>query len=107
MALEMLEKVREAEKNAAERFTAAQNEAREIIKGVEEACLESERRENAEIRILYQQKMEQAEKAVKAELDGMQKEKSTARTRMAERSRANIPQASALIFERIVNNGNR
>ena len=107
MALEMLEKVREAERIAAERFSAAQNEAREIVKGVEEACLEGERSENAEIRVLYQQEMEKAEKAVKAELDGLQKEKLAAREKMAERGRANMPQASALIFERIVNNGNR
>ena len=107
MALEMLEKIREAEKQASEVTASAQSEAREMIKSVQEACLEREHQENANLRTLYQDGMEQAERNAKRAIDEERLQNDREIQQMIDNGRTNILQAAEMIFERIVENGNR
>ena len=101
MALELLDKVREAEENAARTVSEAQAQAREMIKGVEEACLNREREENAALRQMYQTELEKKRVAIAEEIAGRSKQNETLREKLRELGRANIPAAASMIFERI------
>ena len=101
MALELLEKVRAAEGEATRIMSEAQSQAREMLKAVEEACLNREREENAALRQMYQSEIEKNRKQIAEGIAEHSRQEEKQREKLLELGRANIPAAAAMIFERI------
>lgn len=101
MALELLEKVRAAEGEAARIMSEAQSQAREMLKAVEEACLNREREENAGLRQMYQNEIERRRADIAAEISEKTRGDRTEREKLLKAGREHIPDAAAMIFERI------
>ena len=101
MALELLEKVRAAENEAAKTVSEAQAQAREMIKGVEEACLNREREENAGLRLMYQNELERRKTDIAAGISAREHSDLAEREKLLKAGRSQIPAAAAMIFERI------
>lgn len=101
MALELLEKVRAAEGEAARTLSEAQSQAREMTKAVEEACLNREREENAGLRQMYQNEIERRRADIAAEISEKASGERTEREKLLKAGREHIPEAAAMIFERI------
>ena len=105
MAVELLEAVRAAEEKAETIRRDAAEQAREIVKSVEEAVLESGRQGAAEIRAAYQERMNACQRAAQERIEAQAGEGQKALAALLAQARKNIPQAAALIAERIVRHG--
>ncbi|MEG0766531.1 MAG: hypothetical protein RR482_02340 [Clostridia bacterium] len=107
MSLELFERIQTAEANADAIRAEAQREARDMLKSVEAACLAEERRAAQEHRAGAQRKLEDAQQKMEKELEQEKAAHEKARQTVNEAAKARLPQAAALIFERVVNNGHR
>lgn len=105
MAVELLEAVRAAEEKAEAIRRDAAEQAREIVKAVEEATLESSRQGAVEIRAAYQERMNDHQRAAQERIAAQASQRQKALDALAAQARKNIPQAAALIAERIVRHG--
>ena len=107
MALELMEQIKAAELKAETERQRAQHEGREIVKSVEEACLEQERAAQQDARQTYQNAMSDQRETVEKEIASHAQEKRASVQKLAAAAQKNIPAAARLVFERIVNDGNR
>ena len=107
MAVELLEAVRAAEEKADGIRRDAGEQARNIVKAVEEATLESARQGAAEIRAAYQEKMNACQRAVEDRIAAKAGERQKALEGLKNQARQNISKAAALIAERIMGHGDR
>lgn len=107
MANDLMERIQQAERGAEQQRAQAALEAREILKGVEEASLASQRDAQAQGRELAAQKLEQAQAAIDQEIQGQQAQSTAARETERAAAQQRVDQAAAWIFERIVEHGNR
>jgi hypothetical protein len=107
MALELLEAVRSAEEAADAIRRDAAEQARDMVKSVEEATIESARQTAAELRASYQEAMNacraEIERAIAGNAGKKQEELSHLRARASSRADA----AAALIVERVLGHGDR
>ena len=107
MALELLEAVRKAEEAADGIRRDALEQARDMVKSVEEATIESGRQATAELRSAYQERMN----AYRAQMDESIARNAGERQRelaqLRQTAAARIDRAAALIAERVLGHGDR
>lgn len=102
-----MESIRAAEAKADEIRKAAAEQAREMVKSVEEATLEASRQAFGDIRADYQQKLKQHEANVEQRIAAQAGEKQKALDAYRRQASARLEQASALIVERVLRHGDR
>ena len=102
-----MESIRAAETKADEIRKAAAEQAREMVKFVEEATLESSRQAFGDIRADYQQKLKQFEAGVEKRIAAQAGEKQKALEAYRQKASGRLDQASALIVERVLRHGDR
>lgn len=107
MAIELMEEIKAAELRAENVRAQAQRESREMIKSVEEACMEHERAAQKDARGIYQDALSKKRAAVEQEIASHAGDKQRELDDMMKQARKNVPSAARLVFERIVNDGNR
>lgn len=107
MAIELMEEIKAAEVRADNVRAEAQRQSREMIKSVEEACMEHERAAQKDARTIYQDALSEKRTAVEKEIAAQSEKKKRALQDMAKDARKNVQKAAQLVFERIVNDGNR
>ena len=107
MAIELLDAVRQAEEKADAIRKDAAEQARNIIKSVEEATLESDRRAAAELRAAYQTQMNKIRGEIEARIAQSAGEKQKALENMRADASARENAAAALIVERVLSHGHR
>ena len=107
MAIELLEAVRKAEDSADQIRRDALEQAREMVKSVEEATLENARLAAAELRSVYQTKMNEYRGAMEAKIAQSAGEKQAELSQLRQAAAARLPQAASLIVERILGHGDR
>jgi hypothetical protein len=107
LSLELLKSIQEAEAQAEAERTSAQREAREIIKGVADACTENERRAAVEHRALFQSIQDDKKTQVELKLLQLASVKEQARNEMMRASQQRLLKSADRIVERILSDGNR
>jgi len=107
LSLELLKSVQEAEAQAETERTSAQREAREIIKGVTDACTENERRAAVDHRALFQSVLDEKKVQVEQQLMLLAKSKQKAREELMHGVHQRLSMAADRIVERILSDGNR
>ncbi len=107
MALELLQAVRQAEEKADALRRDAAEQAREIVKSVEEATVENARLTAAELRTAYQSKMNEFRKEAETRIAQNQGQKQAELEQLRAAAAARAPQAAALIVERVLGHGDR
>lgn len=107
MSLELLKSIQEAEAQAEAERTSAQREAREIIKGVADACTENERRAAVEHRALFQSIQDEKKTQVEKKLIQLASVNEQARNEMMRASQQRLFESADRIVERILSDGNR
>ncbi len=107
MSLELLKSIQEAESQAESERTNAQREAREIIKGVTDACTENERRAAVEHRAFYQSLLDERKAQVELKLKQLASGQELARNEMMQAVKQRLTQAADRIAERVLSDGNR
>ena len=107
MALELLEAVRQAEGKADQIRRDALDQAREMVKSVEEATLESTRQVAAELRGAYQTRMNEYRGAMEAKIAQSAGEKQADLEKLRKDADVRLPRAATLIVERILDHGDR
>lgn len=105
MAVELLEAVRAAEEKAESIRRNAAEQAREMVKSVEEATLENARQGAAEIRAAYQERMTNCQRAMEERIAAQAHERQKASDAMKAKAQENISKAAGLIAERIIRHG--
>lgn len=105
MSLEILQSIEQAEGQAEQVRSEAQREARDMLKGVEAACVARERAAAIDHRGLYQQLMEQNRLRVAETLAKQSQELARERAALCKAAEARLDQAATQIFERIVRHG--
>ena len=105
MSLEILQSIEQAEGQAEQVRSKAQREARDMLKGVEAACVVRERAAAIDHRGLYQQLMEQNRLRVAETLAKQSQELANERAALCKAAEARLDQAATQIFERIVRHG--
>ena len=107
MAVALLEQVRAAEEKADAIRRKAADQARDMIKGVQEATQEENRQYAAELRARYQNKMGEARQAAEEAIRSRSGEKQQALEEMKRSAQQREEKAAALIVERVMQHGNR
>ena len=107
LSLELLKSIQEAEAQAEAERTNAQREAREMIKGVADACTENERRAAVEHRALFQSILDEKKSQVEKKLVLLAADKEQARNEMMRTAQQRLSMAADRIAERILSDGNR
>lgn len=107
LSLELLKSIQEAEARAEAERTNAQREAREIIKGVTDACTENERRAAVEHRALFQSILEEKKTQVELRLKQLAVVKEQARDEMMRAAQQRLSAAADRIVKKVLNDGNR
>ncbi len=107
LSLELLKSIQEAEARAEAERTNAQREAREIIKGVTDACTENERHAAVEHRALFQSMMDEKKTQVELALRQLAAGQEQARNEMMRAARQRLSEAADRIVERVLSDGNR
>ena len=107
MSLELLKSIQEAEARAEAERTDAQREAREIIKGVTDACTENERHAAVEHRALFQSILDEKKTQVELELKRLAADQEQVRNEMMNASQQRLSEAVDRIVKRVLNDGNR
>jgi hypothetical protein len=105
MPMEALNQIREAEALAEELRQDAQREARDIIKGVEEAIAVENRQSQQFIRDAQQQVIDSARASALREIEAIDARMAAKRGKAREEAEKRVPDAGRLIFERIVCDG--
>jgi DNA-directed RNA polymerase subunit F len=107
LSLELLKSIQEAEAQAEAERANAQREAREILKGVADACTENERRAAVEHRALFQSMQDEKKTQVEHKLAQLATAKEQARNEMMRAAQQRLSVAADRIAERILSDGNR
>lgn len=107
VSLELLKSIQEAEARAEAERANAQREAREIIKGVMDACTENERRAAVEHRALFQSILDEKKTQVEHRLKQLASVKEQERDEMMRAARQRLPEAADRIVKRVLSDGNR
>ena len=107
MAVALLEQVRAAEEKADAIRRKAADQARDMLKGVQEATQEENRQYAAELRARYQDKMGEARQAAEEAIRSRSGEKEQALEEMKRSAQQREEKAAALIVERVMQHGNR
>lgn len=107
LSLELLKSIQEAEAQAESERTNAQREAREILKGVTDACTENERRAAVEHRALFQSIQDEKKIQVEKTLAQLNLAKEKTRNEMMHAAQQRLSMAADKIAERILSDGNR
>lgn len=107
MSIALIHDIRAAEQAAEEIREAAAREARDIVKGVEEALAAFEREENAKTRESVAQQLAEAKKRAEIEIHSIEARRSAERQALRQVAEGRVSRTAQSIFERIVGNGNR
>ena len=107
MAVALLEQVRAAEEKADAIRRKAADQARDMLKGVQEATQEENRQYAAELRARYQDKMGEARQAAEEAIRSRSGEKQQALGEMKRSAQQREEKSAALIVERVMQHGNR
>jgi len=103
--MEALNHIREAEARAEQLRQDAQREARDIVKGVEEAIAAENRQSQQFIRDGAQQVIENARASILREIEAIDARMAVKLDRAREEAEKRVPDAGRRIFERIVGDG--
>ena len=85
----------------------ASRQARDMVKSVDEACMAQERAATRDIRDEAQRMLEERRQSVQGEIKLLIVRRAAEREAMCNEARQRVNMAADLIFERIVNNGDR
>ena len=85
----------------------ASRQAREMVQSVDEACMARERAATRDIRDEAQRMLEERRQSVQGEIKLLNVRRAAEREAMCKEARQRVNMAADLIFERIVNNGDR
>lgn len=107
MAQVILNQVHEAEEKADALRRKAADEAREMVKAVQEATLEASRQAAAYHRAMYQERMQGFTAGVEKRLAAQEGERQARLNEIRSKAEENLPEASRLIVERILKHGYR
>lgn len=107
MAKELFEAIKAAEESAERSTQDAGRQAREMLKEVEAACLDSERKTAQEHRALHQSILEEKRIRVQQEIEAGHTEKAAQQDAMMMEARQKLDMAAQTIFERVMSDGNR
>jgi len=107
MAIKLLDDIHAAEDAAEQLVHDAQHEAREMVKGTQEAVLANERDAAARLREEYQKILAEKRAAVEEDIRKNANDKQKAAEALAEKAREKLPDAAKAIFERVMSDGNR
>lgn len=107
MAMDLMQRVTEAEQTAEQSRTKAAMEAREIVKAVEEASLARTRQAAVMAREETAHALEEARTAAQKEIDALASKEEAQRQALRDAAMARVDEAASLIYERIVHHGNR
>ncbi len=107
MSLELLKSIQEAEAKAEAERQNAQREAREMIKGVTDACTENERRAAVEHRALFQNILDEKKAAVELDIKKLASTHERARSELLQKAQGNIDAAADMIVKRVLSDGHR
>lgn len=107
MSLELLQTIEQAEARAEAARQDAQREARETVVAAEKKCAEDETRATSRRRAESQSILRDARETSQRRLDQLASRQKAERAKVCDAARARLGEASALIFERIVGDGNR
>ncbi len=107
VSLELLARVEQAEAAAEERRASAQKEAREILKGVEEATLAMGRAAGLANRELAAEVLNAARAEAQRQIEAKQKAEAAEHEALRALAAQKLANASSIIFERVVNDGHR
>lgn len=106
MSMELLGRVEQAEAQAEAIRAQAQQEAREMIKGVEEACVAGERAAALDQRGMSQRILEDARSTAEKRIEAMAADETASREAMVADAKKKVGAAATLIFKRVVEDGN-
>ncbi len=107
MSLEILQSIEQMEAKAEDIRIKAGAQARDMIKAVETAVSVRERDEAVTLRALYQSLLDDRRKQVEKKLESVHEKKDQERAAMISKAESFLDKAANVIFERVVNNGNR
>ena len=107
MALELLEAVKKAEEAADAIRRDAAEQARDIVKSVEEATIESGRQAAAELRASYQETMNACRTDIEQAIAGNAGKKQAELAQLRALASSRMEEAAALIVERVLGHGDR
>lgn len=107
MSLQLLRCIEESEAKAEEIRLEAQRQARDMLKSVEEACTTHERDAAGQHRALSRRMLDDARAAMESRLTKAAIEQAADREKAMARAKQKLPDAVALLYERIVNHGDR
>ena len=105
MAFDLLLRIRQAEHDADITRQDASYQAREILRGVEEAMAAQQRQSAVELRGMSQSILEEARIKAEKEIDQLARENGKANALLCESAQQKNEQAAQWIVERIVNDG--
>lgn len=107
LSLELLKSIQEAEARAEAERANAQREAREILKGVTDACTENERRAAVEHRALFQSILDEKKTQVELKLMQLASGQEQERNEMMRAAQQRLQTAADRIVKRVISDGNR
>ena len=107
MALELLEAVKAAEEAADAIRRDASEQARDIVKSVEEATIESARLAAAEMRASYQETMNACRAEIERAIAGNAGKKQAELSQLRAQASSRAEEAASLIVERVLGHGDR
>ncbi len=107
MSLELLKSIKEAEAQAESGRANAQREAREMIKGVTDACTENERHAAVEHRTLFQNMLEEKKVQVEQQLRQLASGSQKGREELLKSAHKRLNVAADSIVKRVLNDGHR
>lgn len=107
MALEVLNKIREAEAEALRLTQEAQQDAREMISAAERNCRDREREADQAGAALKQELIDKKRHEVKAQIGAAREKLTESRKKQLEAARALLPQAADYIISQVLNDGHR
>ncbi|MDO4547126.1 MAG: hypothetical protein Q4D04_03415 [Clostridia bacterium] len=105
MANEVLKQIEEAEKKAESIRLSSVREARDMIKGVEEAGAANARQSAKHNGEESQKKLEAARSLIDQEIKNLEARKAEERQAIREKAVENVREAGRMIFERVVGYG--
>ena len=104
---ELLNEISQAERQAEQIRISAAEEARGMVKSVEEACAISARQSQRAARDAASRLVEEARVCARDEIHQLSVEKSAQREMMRQLAQRRIPKTAAALVERIVGHGDR
>ena len=107
MSMTLIHDINAAENAAEEIRQVAARDARDLVKGVEEALAAYEREENAKTRDAAAQALSEAKKRAETDIHAIEVRRSAERQALRQVAEGRVAKAAQFIFERIVADGDR